>query len=304
VLGGSGADAAVTAPELTGVLVAAETEGVQYGAHGEILAGGGGGVGILKPSQDHIIEVPVTYLGEGFWKLNSTGVSVLAVGALLIVLAILMVRRRSLVPRGIQNFGEWLVELFERQVVMTIGEKGVGYAPFIAAIFLTILGSNLLEIVFLKEIYLTPVLPLRPPTADINVPAGMALIVFATTIIYYPIRFKGLGGYLREFWDIKPRFLILIWPIMKVLEEVAKPLSLTFRLFGNIFGGSILGALTFLFMGNLLLNWAQVIPLLIFPVAMILPMLWAALELLVGVIQALVFATLSMAYLKMAMEHH
>lgn len=286
------------------VLVAAEPVGVQYGAHGRILVGGEGGIAILIPTQEGLVKTPVTHFGEGFWQLNSTGVSILAVGALLIVLVILMARRRSLIPRGLQNVGEWLVEVFESRVAGIAGEKGVGFAPFIAAIFLTVLGSNLLGIFFLKDIYLTPILPIRAPTADINVPAGMAVIVFAMAIIYLPIKFKGLGGYLREFWDVKPRWLILIWPFIKVLEELAKPVSLTFRLFGNIFAGAILGSLTFLFMGNLLLNWAQVIPLLIFPIAMILPMFWAAFELLISAIQALVFASLSMIYIKLAMEHH
>ncbi len=192
--------------------------------------------------------------------------------ALLIVLGFLATRKMAMVPTGLQNFFELAIGGLESFVVENIGEKGRKVFPFLCALFLFIITGNLIGLV-----------PgLDSPTNNVNTNAAMAITVF----LYY--NFWGLKmwgpGYIKHFmgpfWWLVP----LMLPI-EIISHLARPLSLTLRLFGNIRGEEIVLALLFA----------------LAPVIGTFPMYF--LFSLADCIQAFVFFMLTMIYLKGSLEH-
>lgn len=183
------------------------------------------------------------------------------------VFSFLATRSLRPVPGRLQNALEAVVEILEGLVVDNMGEKGREYFPFIGTLFLYILLSNWMGVI-----------PgLTSPTSDINVTAGLAVVVLLASH-FYGIRKKG-AAHLHHFLEPMPFFLPL-----NLMEEITKPLSLAFRLFGNITGEHIVVAVLGL-----------IVPLLA-PVPMKL------FGLFTGLIQALVFTMLAMVYLAQATE--
>jgi F-type H+-transporting ATPase subunit a len=150
------------------------------------------------------------------------------------------------------------------------------------------------------------------PTTDLNVTFGLSLTVFVL-IIYYSIRFKGLGGFISEFtlhpFQVKNKLgQALIIPFNFVLEFVpfiAKPISLSLRLYGNMFAGEMIFLLIALFtlslgFGHLatLGGWVAVLAQLL------LGTVWVVFHFLIGGLQAFIFMILTIIYLSMASEKH
>ena len=183
--------------------------------------------------------------------------------AIVIIIAILATRKLKLVPSGWQNVLEIVFEALINQVKETMGPKGSKFAPFIITLFVFLLVANWLGLV-----------PgLASPTSDLNTTLGLALMVIVMVQIVGIVH-KGLGSYLGHF--IKPTPLFL--PI-NIIEELSKPLTLSFRLFGNIMAGEIL-----------IIVLGKLVPYFV-------PTLWLAFSVFVGVIQAFIFTILSMSYL-------
>lgn len=192
--------------------------------------------------------------------------------AIIIVGAIIARRGQAVVPRGWQNFIEMFIEELLVQIEATIGPKGKKFAPFIITLFLFLLISNWLGLV-----------PgFTSPTNDINTTLGLALLVLAL-VHCLSIKTRGLLAYIKHFFQPN----VLFFPI-NVVEELAKPVTLSFRLFGNILAGEIL----IIILGIL--------------VPYVVPTLWLAFSVFVGIIQALIFTMLSMSYLSGALQdqHH
>ncbi|NLY50048.1 MAG: F0F1 ATP synthase subunit A [Firmicutes bacterium] len=185
--------------------------------------------------------------------------------AFVAVMALVSTRRLQDVPGGLQNALETVVEMLEGLVVDNMGERGREYAPFIGALFLYILLSN----------WMGSIPGLAAPTSDINTTAGLAVVVLLANH-FYGLKKKGMA-YLHHFLEPMPFFLPL-----NLLEEISKPLSLAFRLFGNITGEHI------------------VIAVLGFIVPLIAPVPMLLFGLFTGLIQALVFTMLAMVYLTQA----
>src|SRR5438105_7847653 len=154
-------------------------------------------------------------------------------------------RRMSLVPRGAQNVVEVVLEQFIQMIDDVIGPEGRRYLPLIGTLGLFILVSNLMGLV-----------PgLISPTGNLMTNAACALVVFLA-YHYIGIKKQGLGHYLKHFMGPVPALAPLMVPI-EVISHLARPLSLTLRLFGNITGGHILLAIIFLLMGfQGLIGWA------------------------------------------------
>ena len=191
---------------------------------------------------------------------------------IVIVLAILATRRIELIPRGWQNLLEIAVFTLLEQIEATMGPKGRRLAPLIITLFLFILISNWLGLV-----------PgFTSPTSDINTTLGLALMVI-TLVHILAIVNRGPGRYFKHFFEPYIPFVII-----NVIEEIAKPITLSFRLFGNILAGEVL---------------IIVLGLLVPYVA---PTLWLAFSVFVGLIQAFIFTMLSMSYLanSVQQEHH
>jgi F-type H+-transporting ATPase subunit a len=190
---------------------------------------------------------------------------------LLIVLAVLATRKLSLVPRGLQNLFEFLIETLENFVVANMGENGRKVFPVLATLFIYILFSNY-----------TGLIPgADAPTANINTTLPMAVFVFVY-YQYWGFKIHGMK-YIKHFMGPVPWLAPLIFPI-EVIGHFARMLSLSLRLFGNIRGEDLVLVLLFM----------------LAPVVSTVPIYF--LFMLLKVIQALVFFMLSMLYLKAAFE--
>jgi F-type H+-transporting ATPase subunit a len=183
-------------------------------------------------------------------------------------------------PDGLQNLTEYITE-FIRDIAKTqIGESEyLAWVPFLGTLFLFIFVSNWIGALIPWKILEIPSGELAAPTNDINTTVALALLT-SVAYFYGGLAKKGLGYFKRY---VSPAVFLL--PI-NVLEDFTKPLSLSFRLFGNILADElVVGVLVSLF------------PLVV-PIPLML------LGLFTSAIQALVFATLAGAYIGEAIEDH
>jgi len=194
--------------------------------------------------------------------------------------AILTTRQLKLIPETGQNFIESVYE-FIRDIAKTqIGpEEYVSWIPFIGTMFLFIFVSNWSGALIPWKIFELPNGELGAPTNDINTTVGLALLT-SLAYFYAGLRKKGLSYFGRY---LEPTPILL--PI-NILEDFTKPLSLSFRLFGNILADEL------------------VIAVLISLVPLVIPIPLIFLGLFTSAIQALIFATLSGAYIGEALEGH
>jgi len=214
-------------------------------------------------------------------------------------------RNLQLVPRGLQNFLEVVLEQFQQMIDDVMGSQGRPYLPLIATLGLFILAGNLMGLV-----------PgLVGVTGNLNTNAACAIVVF---VAYHWIgaRKQGLIPYLKHFAGPVPLALKPLMFVIEIISHLARPLSLTLRLFGNIVGGHILLAVIFLLMGlDGLIGWALSgsvpgaivgglggIVTIAFTVGFLYP-----LKILVAFLQAFIFVMLTMLYISGAIEesdHH
>jgi F-type H+-transporting ATPase subunit a len=220
------------------------------------------------------------------------------------------------IPGKFQNFVELLVETVDKQVTDTFQGTNKLLAPLALTIFCWVLLFNAMD---LLPVDLLPwaahhigVEHLKVvPSTDLNTTFAMSLTVFFL-IIYYSIKVKGLGGFLAELtlqpFAAKNIFVkVLLVPVNLLLEIVpflARPISLSLRLYGNLFAGEMI----FLLLAALTLHGVQQLSsaggwaLLVAQFA--LAFLWAVFHLLVITLQAFIFMVLTIVYLSMAQEHH
>ena len=190
--------------------------------------------------------------------------------AFVIIIAFLATRGLKLVPSGWQNVVEIVVQWLNSQTGETIGRRGYLAAPFLISLFLFLLVSNWLG--------LFP--GMTSPTNDLNTTLGLALLVVVMLHIL-GLFYKGFG-YIKHFFQPIAPFVII-----NLIEEIAKPITLAFRLFGNILAGEIL----------------IIILLQLVPIWMPIPsVIWLAFSLFIGAVQAFIFTMLSMSYLASAMK--
>ena len=188
---------------------------------------------------------------------------------LIIILAKYLTSDLKLRPEGKQNIAELFITAVYDQIEPMIEGEGWKFLPFIATIFIYIGFSNLIGLV--------PGVP--SPTADLNTTLGLALVVFLVSH-FEGMRDKGIWGYIKSFGEP----VIFLLPL-NVVGELAKPISHSFRLFGNIVGGGIIITLIY-----------QAAPGLI-PVP-----LHAWFDLFIGLIQALIFGMVAIAYIAVAKQ--
>jgi F-type H+-transporting ATPase subunit a len=147
--------------------------------------------------------------------------------------------------------------------------------------------ANMMGIHYLKAV----------PTTDLSTTMAMSLTVFAM-ILYYSIKIKGPVGYMKMFlFHPFGKFLIPVNIVMTAIEELAKPLSLGLRLFGNLFAGELVFLLIALIGGTLAVGFAALFWL---PLQVVLDLAWLIFHLLVITLQAFIFMVLSIVYLGMA----
>ena len=210
---------------------------------------------------------------------------------ILLVLACLAFRRVSLRPSGLQNVFEFVWESVSKLCVQLGGHENLHFMPLYATLFLFIMFSNWIGLV-----------PgFASPTTNVSVNAAMALIVAFSTE-FMGVRQKGILGYAKHFCG-PPYWLAPMFIIIRGLEIFTRPLSLTMRLFGNMVAKEIiLGVLVY--MATLFFLSSDVMSKVLLPVPLLLRPAIILLGVLVGVVQALVFSALSMAYVGSAFEKH
>ena len=191
--------------------------------------------------------------------------------AVLIVFGLFASRKKNILPRPIQVLGELIVSLLYGLTEDALGkDHAEKYAPLVCALFMFLLVSNWLGIIpHLEE-----------PTKDLNTRLGLGVLGFVIAH-YAGIKSKGFKAYIKEYFQ--PIFFMMP---LNVIGELAKIVSISFRLFGNIMGGSIIILVVSY------LTYSVVLP----------PFLYAFFALFVGTIQAFVFTMLTVVYISVQVK--
>lgn len=238
---------------------------------------------------DNLNFLPLAKLEVGhhlYWQIGNLKIhgqvfltSWFVIGVLLIA-SLAATRNSQRIPTGIQNFMEYALEFIRDLAKNQLGEKEYRpWVPFIGTLFLFIFVSNWSGALIQWKLIHLPEGELAAPTNDINTTVALALLT-SLAYFYAGFRKKGLGYFAKY---IQPTPILL--PIA-ILEDFTKPLSLSFRLFGNILADEL------------------VVAVLVLLVPLFVPLPVMALGLFTSAIQALVFATLAAAYIHEALEGH
>ncbi len=235
------------------------------------------------------VETPAhTYVCGSGIPVYATTLAAWLACAVLIIFALLATRNMTLIPGGLQNLAEFAVESLAGLCEQVAGARGRAFLPLVGTLFMFILVANWMGILpfFVEFNWLHHAVPftasheapLRSANSDLNVTAAMAVIVFLWVQVTR-IRSSGLFGWIKH----------LTWgppPILELISEIARPVSLALRLFGNILAGEVL-----LLVISSLVGFA-------------VPIIFMGFELFVGIVQALIFAILTLAFLSLASAHH
>lgn len=208
-------------------------------------------------------------MGISNGMITSAGITVILCG-----ISIYASKRLQTVPSGLQNFIEWAIGSLHNFFEGIMGRKACNqYFPLIATLFIYILFCN-----YSGLLPASGHIPgLAAPTGSINCTMSMAIIVFVMMLVVGIKEHRGIGYFKHYFQPFA-----FLFPLM-VLEDLVKPVSLTLRLYGNVFGEHTVTA-----------SFFDLVPIG-------LPVIMQALGVLMGLIQALVFSLLASIYIKEAM---
>ena len=224
----------------------------------------------------------------GNFAVTNAFLDTILVDGIIIGLIVTVKKRLSLVPGKLQTIVESLISEFYSITESVAGKNALKIFPFFMTFFIFILLANWTGLIpgvtaiGIKEGHeLIPLL--RPATSDFNVTLGLALVsVVATHIL--SIKTVGIADYLSRYFSLNPINLFI--GFLEIISEITKIISLSFRLFGNIFAGEIvLGTVSTMF-------------------AVLFPLPFLMLEVVVGLVQALVFSMLTMAFMAILMTPH
>ena len=259
----------------------------------------------------HLTHNTGTVLG-GTFHWDSWLVS-LGLGALFCLWFAYQARRAtSGVPGKGQAFVEIVVEFVDAQVKDVFHGDRRFLAPLALTIFMWVLFMNTMDLLPL-DIGAGLLTLFRGhevahhtffrfvPTADLNTTVAMSLTVFVLTL-FYSVKAKGFGGFGKELltapFQAQGTFakIVLVIPnvILNLVEYLSKPVSLSMRLFGNMYAGE----LVFMLIAGLLVSWFT------FPFGVAFGFLWGVFHILIILLQAFIFMVLSVVYISMAHEHH
>ena len=233
------------------------------------------------------------HLDSMFWSIF--------LGALfLIVFRIVAVRVTSGTPGKLQNFIEWIVDFIEDNVRGSFSGKNDLIAPLALTLFVWILLMNLMDLVPVDWIpELAKLLGIEymkvVPTTDPNVTFAMALSVFVL-MIYFNIKNKGVSGFLGEL-TLQPfgKYMMPVNLFLEGISLLAKPLSHSLRLFGNLYAGEMIFILIALLFST---GWVLGIA------GGFLQWAWAVFHVLIVLLQAFIFMVLTIVYMDMAHHQH
>lgn len=256
----------------------------------------------------------------GFWALNLDALGFSILLGLLFSLWFWRISKRATagVPGGVQNFFEWIIDFINDSVRGSFSGKNPLVAPLSLTIFIWVFLMNAMDLipvdwipgatgwvankttgadphhVFLKVV----------STTDPNITFGMAFTVFAL-MLFYSIKIKGIGGFIGELtlqpfpvkdvpWVVKP-FLVVVNLLLELVSLISKPISLSLRLFGNMYAGEMIFILIAIMYGA---GWVTGL------FGGVLQWTWAVFHILIITLQAFIFMTLTIVYLDMAHQEH
>jgi len=242
------------------------------------------------------------HVGHGFWTFHLDTLIVsglLGFGVFGLMWAVAR-RATSGVPGGLQNFFEMVVSMVDAQVKDTFHARSALVTPLAITIFIWVFVMNAMDLIpvdFIPlAVHAAGVEHFKVvPTTDPNLTFAMSLTVFAI-MIGLNFRFKGAGGFLHEALTVPfGKWLFPVNLLFRLIEDIAKPISLALRLFGNMYAGEMVFILLAVWAGAGWL-WA--------PFAATLSLAWALFHILIITLQAFVFMMLTIVYMSMAAEHH
>lgn len=267
------------------------------------MADTGGEQTISSYIQHHLTNATV---GEGFWTFHIDTLAWSIVLGFVFILSFRAVAKKATtgVPGKWQATVELIVEFVNDTVKSTYHGKSPLIAPLALTIFVWVLLMNFMDLIpvdFLPwlagqigyygfgvdphDVYMKVV-----PTTDVNMTFALSIGVFVL-MIFYSIKIKGVGGFMKELYAHPFNTPWLYWFnfILEVVALLAKPLSLSLRLFGNLYAGELI----FILIAGTIGLWQLPIHFL-----------WAAFHLLVIPLQAFIFMMLTIVYLSLASEKH
>jgi F-type H+-transporting ATPase subunit a len=277
------------------------------------MASEGGSGGMTEYIVHHLHHLES---GEGFFQVHVDSVVIKILIALLFATTFILTARRATagVPGKWQCFVEIVVEMIHGLVKETFHGRSTLIAPLAVTIFCLVFLMNFMDMLPVDLLpwvasnagvhYLRVV-----PTADINTTLGMSICVFFL-LWYYGMKHKGVGGFFAE-WFTAPFHAhgtvgkILVAPanlLLRLIEEAVRPISLSLRLFGNMYAGELIFILiASMTLGSSLSSGSTWV---MGPVQFISGFIWTLFHVLVITLQAFIFMMLTIVYLSMSAEKH
>jgi F-type H+-transporting ATPase subunit a len=246
------------------------------------------------PPIDHIVKwPPFLFKHNSLLAFNKVALICVLATFFTLLLFFLAGRKRSLVPTGVQNLIESSIEFIQDGIVMqTMGQDGLGWIPYLTALFFFIFFCNIFEIIPGFQM---------PASARMAIPAVLALLSWAIFITVGFIK-QGPIGYLKSALfppGVPAALYILVTPIELISTFLVRPFSLAVRLFANMLAGHIL-LVTFAVLSSALFVKSALIVVLPLPAIMLV--LLTGFEILVAVLQAYIFTILTAVYIGGAMH--
>jgi F-type H+-transporting ATPase subunit a len=232
---------------------------------------------------------------HGFWTFHADTLVISGLLGLIVfgLMAKVASKASAGIPGGLQNFVEMVVGLVDQQVKDTFHGKSALVTPLAITIFVWVFVMNAMDLIPVDFLpiaasavgihYLKAV-----PTTDPNLTFAMSITVFVISI-FMGLKVKGLGHFMHEVFSVP--FGAKLAPVnflFRVVEEIARPISLSLRLFGNMYAGEMVFILIAL--------------LGVWQLPLALP--WALFHILIITLQAFVFMMLTIVYMSMASESH
>jgi F-type H+-transporting ATPase subunit a len=243
------------------------------------------------PPVSHLIEWPDLFGTSGPFGLNKVVLLTFLAAILVLVFYLMAGRRRSLVPTGVQNLGESVVEFIQEGVILqTMGPEGLYWTPFLLTLFSFIFVSNIFGIIPFIQM---------PVNARMALPAFLAIVVWIL-FNFIGIKSQGLAGYFKSMLfppGVPKALYILVTPIEFVSTIFVRPLSLAVRLFANLLAGHLL-LVSFAVISAALFEATVVGAVL--PGGLLIAL--TGFEVLVAVLQAFIFTILAAVYIGGAMH--
>jgi F-type H+-transporting ATPase subunit a len=239
----------------------------------------------------------------GFWAINVDSMLFsIGLGVLFLWLFRKAAKTASVdTPAGWQNFVEWIVEFIDESVRGSFSGRNPLVAPLALTLFVWIFLMNLMDLIAVDWVpELAKLLGVGHlkivPSTDPNITFGLSLSVFVL-VLYYSIKVKGVTGFFGELaFQPFPKWMFPINLLLEGVTLISKPISLSLRLFGNMYAGEMIFILIALMYGGGFALGAA---------GGLLQLGWAIFHILIITLQAFIFMTLTIVYLDMAhQEHH